>query len=534
MEGILARMKLRQFGHIVPLAAVMVAGGCSTSPNRIVATTPVPLQAMPAGVETITPEDIYARVAFLASDLLEGRNTPSRGLDIAASYLVSEYRRLGLEPAGEAGSYYQRYPYPLVALDAEGVHFGTIAGADGENQMLEYGTDFVVSPVLDPIRGEPAAMGHARLAYVSLGADGLPAGDYEGVAPVVAVAGDYTREWRAAVNFARQSAADAGATALVVALSPSFSADRFAQMAASAESGSRIIPEEGDIPVFYLTNGAATAVVARAGSSMDELAASSDAFQPLEGVEAHFSGRLARLDNATAPNVAAVLRGSDPELRDEYVILSAHMDHVGIGDPVNGDSIYNGADDDASGTSGLLEVAEAFASLPTRPARSIIFLHVSGEEKGLLGSRWYSEHPTVPLDQIVANVNVDMIGRNAPDSVVVIGKDYSSLGDVVNAVGATHPELDLVAADDIWPEENFFFRSDHFNFARKEIPAIFFFTGVHEDYHQVSDEVDTLDVDKAARVARLIFYTVQSIAENSAPPAWDAAGLAEVRALTGG
>src|SRR5690606_25103748 len=198
-----------------------------------------------------------------------------------------------------------------------------------------------------------------------------------------------------------------------------------------------------------------------------------------------------------APNVVAVLPGSDPALRDEYVILSAHMDHVGVGPHVNGDSIYNGADDDASGTSGLLEVAEAMVSLPQAPRRSVVFLHVSGEEHGLLGSRWYSDHPTVPLERVVANINVDMIGRNSPDSVVVIGKEYSSLGEVVNGVGADHPELGLVVSDDIWPEERFFFRSDHFNFARKEIPALFFFTGVHEDYHQPSDEVEKLDVDKA-------------------------------------
>src|SRR5690606_17818193 len=141
---------------------------------------------------------------------------------------------------------------------------------------------------------------------------------------------------------------------------------------------------------------------------------------------------------------------------------------------------------------------EAFASSGERPRRSIVFLHVSGEEHGLLGSEWYSDHPTLPLENVVANINVDMIGRNSPDTVVVIGKNYSSLGEVANAVQARHPELGLALADDIWPEERFFFRSDHFNFARKEIPSLFFFSGVHEDYHLPSDEVDKLDVDKAA------------------------------------
>jgi hypothetical protein len=238
----------------------------------------------------------------------------------------------------------------------------------------------------------------------------------------------------------------------------------------------------------------------------------------------------------TAPNVVAVFPGADPALRGEYVVLSAHMDHVGVGRPVRGDSIYNGADDDASGTSALVEIAEAFASMPQRPARSILFLGVSGEEKGLLGSEYFSENPTVPLQSIVANLNVDMIGRNAPRDIVVIGKTYSSLGPLVERVAAQNAELlgGLTASDDRWPEERFFFRSDHYNFARKEIPAVFFFAGTHADYHQPSDEVEDLDVDKAARVARMIFLTAHAVATDPQRPQWTANGLREVRRMTGG
>ena len=239
--------------------------------------------------------------------------------------------------------------------------------------------------------------------------------------------------------------------------------------------------------------------------------------------------------NQMAPNVVAIFPGADPALRDEYVVLSAHMDHVGVGRPVRGDSIYNGADDDASGTSALLEVAEAFASMRERPARSILFLAVSGEEKGLLGSEYFSDHPTVPIGSIVANVNMDMIGRNTRDTVAVIGKGYSSLGDVVQRVAAENRGLlGLVAGDDIWPRERFFFRSDHYNFARKEIPSIFFFAGPHEDYHEPSDEVERLDVDKAARVARMIFLTTHVIATDPQRPQWTPSGLREVRRMTSG
>lgn len=229
---------------------------------------------------------------------------------------------------------------------------------------------------------------------------------------------------------------------------------------------------------------------------------------------------------AFAPNVVAILRGDDPSLRDTYVVFSAHMDHVGIGPPdATGDSIYNGADDDASGTAALVEVAEAFASLPDAPSRSLLFLAVSGEERGLLGSRWFTDHPPVPLDRLVANLNVDMISRNASDSIVLIGGEYSSLGPLVRSLARDRPELGLAVLADPWPEEGFFFRSDHYSFARRGVPAAFFFAGTHADYHRPSDEVEKIDPAKAARVARLLFYTAAAVAADADPPGWTPEGL---------
>jgi Zn-dependent M28 family amino/carboxypeptidase len=261
-------------------------------------------------------------------------------------------------------------------------------------------------------------------------------------------------------------------------------------------------------------------------------AAPSFAPVPLGALTATLALPLVDVDQARAPNVIAILPGSDPVLRNEYVVLSAHMDHIGVTAPVNGDSINNGADDDGSGTTGILEVARAFQSMSVRPKRSIIILHVSGEEKGLLGSEWFSEHPTVPLDHVVADINIDMIGRNNPDSVVVIGKTYSSLGATANAVQRAHPDLHLTLSDDIWPQERFFFRSDHFNFARKEVPAIFFFSGVHADYHRPSDEVQKIDFDKLTRIARMAFFVAWDVANAPQRPTWDPRGLQEVRSMT--
>jgi hypothetical protein len=349
----------------------------------------------------------------------------------------------------------------------------------------------------------------------------------------VSLPGTYDRDWRIAAGRARQAAQDAGARALFVILGADFSELAFDRLAELAGTPARSLVEPGEIPAFFVRPAPAAAVLARGGVDAGALPAEPGATLAVPGVEAHFSADALIVEEATAPNVVAILRGSDPELADTYVVFSAHMDHVGVGTAnAAGDSIYNGADDDASGTSALVEMAEAFATLEEAPRRSLVFLNVSGEEKGLLGSRWFTDHPTVPIEAIVANVNMDMIGRNAPDSIVVIGQEYSSLGPLVRQVATEHPDLGLTVSTDPWPEERFFFRSDHFNFARLEIPALFFFAGVHEDYHQPSDEVAKIDAGKAARVARLAFWTAHAIADSPTAPVWSEQGLAEVRALT--
>jgi Zn-dependent M28 family amino/carboxypeptidase len=234
------------------------------------------------------------------------------------------------------------------------------------------------------------------------------------------------------------------------------------------------------------------------------------------------------LDQVSAPNVVGILEGSDPMLKNEYVLFSAHIDHVGVGRPVDGDSIFNGADDDASGTAAIIEAAEAYAMLSPRPKRSMIFLGVSGEEKGLWGSEYFAENPAVSITQIVANLNADMVGRNWKDTVVVIGKEHSDLGDTLNRVSEEHPELGMQAIDDIWPEERFYFRSDHYNFARKGVPILFFFTGTHEDYHQVTDELERIDVEKAARITRLMFHLGLRVANNPERPKWDPESYSQI------
>lgn len=231
-----------------------------------------------------------------------------------------------------------------------------------------------------------------------------------------------------------------------------------------------------------------------------------------------------------APNVVAMVRGSDPVLRDEFVVFSAHMDHVGTsGDGIGGcnavtrtdgtvDRICNGADDNGSGTIAVLAIAEAVKKLNGRTLRSIVVLNVSAEEKGLLGSAYFTDHPTVPMDKIVADINIDMIGRNHPDSIVAVGNQYSDLGPTITRVAAAHPELQLIVADDIWPAQNNYRRSDHYRFALKGVPALFLFDGSHPQVHRADDEVGLINAGKLVRVAQLAFYFGIEIANIPARP----------------
>jgi Zn-dependent M28 family amino/carboxypeptidase len=234
-----------------------------------------------------------------------------------------------------------------------------------------------------------------------------------------------------------------------------------------------------------------------------------------------------QVTRASAPNVIGILQGSDPMLKHEHVFFTGHMDHVGTPGAgqgcaaVGADSICNGADDDASGTVAVIEAAEAFATLTPRPKRSLAFMTVSGEERGLWGSQYFSAHPTVPMASIVADFNIDMVGRNWPDTIAVIGKEHSDLGSTLHRVAGAHPELRMTPIDDIWPHERFYFRSDHYSFARKGVPILFFFNGTHADYHHVGDSPEKIDAEKESRIVKLVFYLGLEVANAAERPRWN-------------
>lgn len=221
------------------------------------------------------------------------------------------------------------------------------------------------------------------------------------------------------------------------------------------------------------------------------------------------------------PNVVGVVRGSDPALADRYVVVTAHYDHIGWDTPdADGDSIFNGADDNASGTAVLLEVAEALAALPTPPRRSVLFLAVSGEELGLLGSEAYMLDPTVPVADMVANINLDMVSRGTDGTAYAIGYGLSTLGLVARAVSDQHPEIGVRAESDQALGQDLLARSDHFHFARNRVPALGMFGGLHPDYHTRNDEAPLVDTDKAAAIARLATYLAAAVAMMDDEPAW--------------
>jgi Zn-dependent M28 family amino/carboxypeptidase len=476
---------------------------------------------------TITPRDFYARIGFLASDALEGRDTPSPGLEAAAAWIASEFYRMGLRPAGTDG-YLQRWPYELRALDVAGtrLELQTTAG----RRALTYRSDYYVAGgTRQPFSGGIVFTGQA-----------IPAADVrQNTLRDRAAAVFLPQLTTVAVTRARAAADSAGATALLVLLPPDVTEANIAAAAAAAERPVRAAPP---VPVFYVRNDRARELFRDAGLNFNTLTAREGAQAPvaLPGVTAHVGAAFTTTTHMP-PNVAALLPGSDPVLRHTYLVYTAHFDHVGVAGVGSGqctaigaNRICNGADDNASGTATILEIAEAFASLPQPPRRSILFVAVSGEEKGLLGSRYFADNPTVERDSMIANINMDMVGRSPhPDTVAVLGQSFSSLGPLVQNANRAMPDLRLTVMDDMWPGQNLIFRSDQLSFLRHEIPAIFFFTGLHEEYHRPTDEVERIDLDQITRIARLGFRVGHAIADNPNRPQWVPAGLEEVRRLTG-
>ena len=465
---------------------------------------------------TITAADVERRLWIIANDSMGGRDTPSDGLNKTAQYVADEFRRFGLRPGGENGTYFQRYAIERRKFDAGASELTLVAPSVSKKADFQRTAMFIYGAIpTATVEGDLVAIGTA------LAPDQLDRNAVRG--KVVLLVADYTKAQPTTSRALIGALGDAGAVAVIRVSNRDSS--QFQMMASRAANNPRLAVggQSTAPPVVEIRDGVL------AGIDLDLAAMRNGAPQlrVLTGARAVLALKDQVIESTTAPNTIGILEGSDPKLKAEYMIFSAHMDHIGTAgrgsmscQAIGADSICNGADDDGSGTTGVLEVAEAFSQRGVRPKRSMIFMTVSGEEKGLWGSSYWAEHPTVPVQNVIADFNVDMIGRNWEDTVVAIGRQHSNLGQILDATAARHPELHMAAIEDRWPSENFYSRSDHFNFARKGIPILFFFTGVHDDYHRAGDEVQKIGFGKEARILQLLFYTSYAVAQDPDRPQW--------------
>jgi hypothetical protein len=500
-------------------------------------------QAPAPGVETITQAQLRDYLTFVAADDLEGRDTPSRGLDITARFLATIAARAGLSPAGEDGTFFQEIALTRRLLDAEGTSLtiGTRTLTLGDEYLPSTGRPGSVSgPVVYVGHGyvigsrdiDPYKDVDVRGAIV-VAHPGLPEGIQR-----TDLQGPQGEDW----NDAPGAAADRGAVA-VLYLADYAALDNWTRRRTALDSRGTLLvdafadgPAAPRLPTATIAPGAYAALFQGEREGPAEIfrrvaerrPAGSFALAPARRVSLTIATTEER---AVSRNVVAVLHGSDPVLKDEYVALGAHYDHVGLADGgEEGDGIHNGADDNGSGTVALLAMAEALAAAPRRPKRSMLFVWHTGEEKGLWGSRYFTARPTVPIDRIVTQINVDMIGRSrepgdttpanqaltGPDTVYVIGSRLmsSELGALTERVndGFLNLTYDYRYADPHDPDR-FFYRSDHYHYATRGIPVVFYFTGVHEDYHAVGDDVEKIDFRKMQRIAQTIYATAWAVAE---------------------
>jgi hypothetical protein len=504
--------------HLLTLALFAATPLAAQAPATVV---PPPSSAVRKAAATITAADVAMRINIIADDSMMGRDTPSPGLEMTAQYVADQFKSFGLKPGGENGTWFQRYEITQTQFDPTDSHVGFMAGGTHVHADFTTNARFLFgTPPMEEVGGPVVVLGGTA------NADALQAVDASGKVVVLvldyskgAVAGGWNRMFGAV--FAMNPVG-------VVILSNRDSTGWANRMKPPYRKGVRLGGAADRAPIVDVNDAALAEILAAGGVDVAKIRADSAmVIMSDPGLKIMLDLKETVLSKTTAPNTIGILEGTDPTLKHEYLVYSGHMDHVGIssGKP---DSINNGADDDASGTVGVVELAEAFSQSGARTKRSILFITVSGEEKGLWGSDYFARNPTVPIKDMVANINIDMIGRNWPDTIVAIGREHSDLGQTLEVVNAEHPELGMTAIDDKWPEENFYRRSDHFNFAKNGVPILFFFNGVHEDYHQPSDSPDKIDSDKESRILQLLFYLGQAVANNPQRPQWNPDSYAEI------
>lgn len=465
-----------------------------------------------AVLDRISADSLRGHLSFIASDLLEGRATPSRGQEIAAEYIAAQFRRAGLEPVGDDG-YFQTANWLQTAPNYEGF----ILTLRRARQVIK-----VLPPQVSFAWDQELKLSRALLFKVDYkNAKALAALKPEQLAGKVVITEipDYRREersrWRDLQR--EQNAFLSSLRALKPALV--LSIDRFATSGAGLSSKRMIDPERRQNvnppqPVLTIHDAQVAKLfdLLKPGASLTSLS-----FNLAAAKEAPLKLR----------NVIGLLRGSDPELKNTYVLVTAHYDHIGTNPNAEGDQIFNGANDDGSGTVSVLELAAALAKRETRPKRSIVFMTVFGEERGLLGSRYYGRHPIFPIEKTVADINLEQIGRtddsegSQVNRASLTGFDFSDVGEVFQQAGELtgitvfkHPQN----------SDAFFGRSDNQALADQGVPAHTLCVAfVYPDYHGLGDHWDKVDYDNMARTDRMVALGLLLIAENPIAPKWNEA-----------
>ena len=509
-----------------------------------------------AGASTIRPTAIEAHVRYLASDLLEGREAGTRGYDLAASYVASQFQQMGLRPAGASGSYMQPVPLQATWLVKDGARLN-VRSSNGRSSDLVLGRDYIVWS--SPLRESSGVNVPAVFAGYGIHAPEFKHDDYAGLdvsgKVVVALFGypaSFPSEEGAhygSVVEKEKVAVTRGAVGVVTVYTERgesvFPWERtgflldFMGMTWVGPDGTPFVDPPGLRAGGLMSPKAGAVLFEGAPRSYEQVRAEAANGAP-EGFPLPISIEIAqrsRHERRSSANVAAVLEGSDPKLRNEYVVLVAHLDHEGIGAPVNGDRIYNGALDNAAGVASLLEAARALVSERTAPRRSVLFLAVTAEEKGLIGSDYFARHPTVPKNAMVAAVCLDMpVLLYDFTDVIAFGAQHSTLKGVLESVLR---DANLTLTPDPMPAQAIFTRSDHYKFVQQGIPSILLATGwnstkgqgdggkvfmnfLANTYHRPSDDLNQpIDFAAGARFADVNYRLLKAIANGDARPAWN-------------
>ena len=530
-----------------PIFTLLALGlGCSpnstpaASKKAVPASTEQLLAAAPTFAATITAADLSRHLHILASDEYEGRDTVQKGQKMAAAYIAKEFQEDGLAGpvANSSNPYYQAFN-----LDQTSWGQGYIAVGDRKFQMQE---DFYVVGGGSPSQTEEKA----EVVFAGYGIDTPGYSDYTNLdvtgKMVVVLAGEpkgskgnylvsgtaKASDWGNDYRTKRSAALKKGARSILIITGTDAAAfDSLTQRYKTTKPTISLKANEARASAASLLVSPALGA-ALLGTTPEKVTAyGARVAQAGKAIPGNFSVAKAvsiKTARETTPlpteNVLGFIEGTDK--KEEVIVVTAHYDHVGVDNSLPGDKIYNGANDDGSGTVAVIEMAEAFAQAKKEgrgPRRSLLFMTVTGEEKGLLGSEYYSLNPVFPLANTVANINIDMIGRmdfsyeKTKDSnyIYVIGSDKltSELHQINEDANASHVQLKL---DYTYNDENdpnrFYYRSDHYNFAKHRIPIIFYFNGVHADYHKPSDEVDKIIFESAEKATRLAFHTAWQLA----------------------